>query len=117
MTFGMKSKGGLLGVGHKVRAMRHDNALGQKLGHGLNIGGRIVSNTAKTGALVTGIAGAAMAGTPQGAGLTAASKGLLVTSIVAGEASKGGSRMEKKSIRLQEKQKLKDLENSNDNYI
>ena len=47
----------------------------------------------------------------------ATSKGLAATSIIAGVTSKQGNVMEKKSIRLQEKQKLKDLENSNENYI
>ena len=117
MTFGLKSKGGLLGVGHKIRSIRHDTALGQKLGHNLNVGGKIVSNAARTGSMVAGVAAMAMPGTPQGAALMGASKGLAATSIIAGVASKQGNVMEKKSIRLQEKQKIKDLENSNENYI
>jgi len=115
MTLGLKTRHGLLGIGHKIRTLRHDNVLGQKLGHDLNIGGRIISNAAKTGSMAAGLAGMAMTGTPQGAALMGLSKGLAAGSIIAGEVSKGGGRMEKKSTRLIEKQKRNDLENSNEN--
>ena len=115
MTFGLKTRHGLLGIGHKIRTLRHNNVLGQKLGNDLNVGGRIISNAARTGSMVAGIAAMAMPGTPMGAGLMAASKGLAAGSIIAGEVSKGGGRIEKKSTRLIEKEKRNDLENSNEN--
>ena len=112
MSIGKKHKGGGLGIGQKMNALRRNNALGQKLGHNLNVGGKIVSNVTRTGATVAGLAGLAMAGTPQGAALMGASKGLLATSIVAGEVGSAGGRMEKKSTRILEKKRLSDLENS-----
>lgn len=111
MVFGIKHRRHLP-LGHKIRSLRHNVALGQKIGHGLKVGGRAVSGASRTGAMGLGIGSMLLAGTPAGAAMQAGSKGLLGVSMASEAASQGGSKMEKKSKRIQAKKKRDRMEGS-----